>query len=447
MGWNPFKKKATKTNQNTIQSNSIINTNLIQSIGSYSASYIKLSGNNKVQNDDLLIDYFNTLSEVSAPIRKYSDQKKNINLEYFSGNGDRIEDHFTKVVDRFWNTSAELFVIYDLLLGNSYIQGFESGSVETKGTNTLTDLYVLPSEFTNIDLKDITQDFRNVEISKYVVDISGDYKELSFLPEEILHIKQSSTYTYSDNNVYGLSRLVNCEKNIQSIASGYGAKIALYDNGPRVIITGKSQGEFASMSTTEGTEEVQKRVNDTYGRTDGQFQILLTDIPLDVSTISLNVAELKLNENNASDFRRICNSYNQDSKIHGDPEATTYDNMNTALSDFYNSSLKSYYNDRIKKINDFVNKWAPDLIIKADYSNIKEISEHERNNEALLFEKAAKGLITRNEYLEQINEATVNLPEFKQYYVYGNDGKWYPVTQITETNQGTEQDIGQDNGQ
>lgn len=421
----PFSKKETYVKK---RNTNIPSPAFMQTIGNCTPNYIKLTGANKNQNDELLINYFNTISEVSAPIRKYSNQISNITLKYLNQNGDKVEnDPITNVVDKFWNESGELFFIYDLLLGNSYLQGFEQGTVETKGLKTLTELFLLPSEFTYINLKSQTQDFRNIEIKDYIIDVGGDYKELKLKPEEVLHIKTASSFTYSQNNLYGLSKLVPCEKNIQSIASGYGAKIALYNNGPRVIITGKSQGEFAAMAQTENTKDVQKRVNDIYGRTDGQFQIMLTDVPLDVSTISLNVGELKLNENNSSDFRRICNVYNQDSKIHGDPETSTFNNMNTALSDFYNGSLKALVNNRVYIINKFINKWSPDLIIKADYSNIKEIASFERANEQLEFEKAAKGLITRNEYLKEIGKPTVNLPEYNNYYVYANDGKWYPV--------------------
>ncbi len=442
MNWNwlSFKNKkaeAQKTNTESPFNNPI----LWATIGSSQPAYIKLTGTNKIQADLLICDFFNLFSEVSAPIRKYSDQVKNVQLYFQDRNLSTIETDTPtiKAIKKFWANSAELFFIYDLLLGNAYIQGLESGTFETKGLKTLTELILLPSEFTDVKIADAQQDFRSINIKAYNVDLPGNYKEINLTDtEKVLHIKTPSTFSYTQNGIYGLSRLIACEKNIQSIASGYGAKIALYDNGPRVIITGKAQGEFASANQTEDIKDVQKKLNNDYGRTDGQFQMMATDVPLDATIISLNVRELMINENNASDFRRICNAYNQDSKIHGDPESTTYDNMQTALSDFYNSPFKSLVDNRLKKLNDFVNKWDEDLIIKANYSNIKEIAQFEKVNEAMIFEDAAKGLITRNEYLEQTNQATVNSPEFDQYFTYNESTSLWISLEQKEQGNGTQ---------
>jgi len=163
---------------------------------------------------------------------------------------------------------------------------------------------------------------------------------------------------------------------------------------------------------------------------------MVTKVPLDVTMLSLDVAELQLNEMNSADFRRICAALGQDSKIHGDPDSTAYNNMTEAMSDFYNFSFKNKVDGRLTDLNGFVKKWYPGVNAMADYSKIKEIADFERANEEKLFERVKQGLMTRNAYLLQIGEPIINRPDFNDYYVYGNDGKWYKVNE-NETNQQT----------
>lgn len=438
----PFSKKksTTKTNQDAYYTHDInpVDNSLVsfQTFGNSSVSFVPLFGNNKLQNDEILCKYFNDLAEVSAPIKKYSDGVVNVPLYFIDNNGkELINNPLIPVVNTFWQRYRELLVIYDLLLGNSYIQALTSQTFASRGAKTLTELFLLPSEFTWIETPSYKMDFRKPEIKRYVVSVPGNYNQIYIDDlESVLHIKEGSTALGSQNGLYGISRLAPCSKNIRSIASGYGAKVSLYDNGPRAIITGKRQGNnFENINEEEDTEAIQKRVNDIYGRTFGQHQILVTKTPLDVTLLSLNVNDLQLNPMNASDFRRICAQLGQDSKIHGDPDSTAYNNMTEATSDFYNYSFKNKIDGHIDAISNFVKKWDNNFNAKADYSKIPQIADFERANEEKLFERVKQGMMTRNEYLLQIGEPIVNRPDFNDYYVYGNDGKWYQVGETIQT--------------
>lgn len=429
----PFKKKsAEKTNQNALPAQRIINDDVVtfHQFGSSTVNWVRLISENKKQNDFILIDYFNQLPEVSAPILKFAENMPQVKLYFQDDNGNDIKNNEAiPIVNKFWTKYSKLMTVYDKLLGNVYIEAFSQLTFDSIGSKKLTELFLHPTEYTSIKLKDLVQDLRNIDIKNYQVKVNQDYKTIIIERDNMLHIKNDSIF-YNSNGVYGISDLVSCEKNLQAISSGYGARISLYDNGARVIITGKQQAnDFASINEDEQTEDIQRKANDTYGRTFGQYQIMVTKVPLDVTNISLNVGELQLNEMNSADFRRICNVFGQDSKIHGDPEATTYDNMDTAESDFYNGSFKRTALMYAKKLTEFINKWYPNFNILCDFSEIKSISNFEAEKEDKLFDKVAKGLMTRNDYLKEIGRNIVNKPEFNEYYVYGNDGKWYPTGQ------------------
>lgn len=433
----------TKTNQDAISNVPILAPQFVNlaTFGAGSVDWIHVI--DKQQNDKLIIDYFNQLSEVSSPIRKYSDPVRIVKPELFNKNSESLDNpELKRIIDKFWSENSELLVIYHLLLGNAYVQALTMPSLEKNQPNKL-ELILFPSEYTSIELKqDSNIDFRNIEIDKYIVDIDDyKYKKVTANSEDVLHLKNNSPFKDSSNNVYGITRLASAEKNLQAIASGYGCRIALYDNGPRVVLTGKAQeGNFASINKTEDTERIQTRLNDTYGRTDGQFQMMVTKTPLDVTNISLNVEELQLNELNSADFRRICNVYNQDSKIHGDPESTTYDNMNTALTDFYINSFQPFIESIFTGLTGLINKKGyPDVNIKGNYDGIKEIAEFKQKQSDEKFSQVEKGLMTRNEYLESINKPTVNQAEFDLYMTFYN-GQWLNTSSNGQesTNQSSE---------
>lgn len=444
----PFKKKTEKTNVDAFNQQPILSPFQItfNSLGSVSVDWVHVV--NKKQNDILLIDYFNQLSEVSAPIRKYSDASKLVKPYIVLDNGEiDTASKFNDVITRFWSNYSELLTIYKLLLGNVYVQGVSQAIVGNLTEKNLTELILLPSEYTTINLKqDQKIDFRSIEVKSYEVNFQNDskYKVITITdPKKVLHLKTNNLFKDSSNQVYGISRLASAEKNLQAIASGYGARISLYDNGPRVILHGKNADNgFSSVNETEETDEIQKRINDNYGRTDGQYQVFVTKSALDATVISMNVRELQLNELNSADFRRICNVFNQDAKIHGDPQASTYDNMQTALTDFYINSFMPEMEGTFESLTKFLQGFGMKGEIKGDYSGIKEIAEFEKKQNDELFKQVERGLMTRNEYLEFIGESTVDLPEFDEYMTFYN-GQWYKLRQDEQS--GNNQELGGNN--
>ena len=424
----PFKKKTDKTNINDplIHSEPLSQGVIFEQIGQSSVTWLPFLGSDKLQNDALLIHYFNNLAEISSPIRKYADLAKLVKPYSTDKSGKEIENNKAlEIFKTFWSKYSEMCVIYDLLLGNAYVNAMNSLNVESLKKEP-SELFLLPTEYVKI-ISNNEKDIRKVKALRYEL-VLKNLNKLEIEPQNILHLKTNNFLDSSINGLYGISRLVSCVKNIQSIASGYGAKVSLYDNGPRVIITGKGQNEYQSVNTDETTEEITEKINNTYGRTKGQFQIAVTKTPLDVSNISLDVNSLQITQNNASDFRRICTAFNQDSKIFGDPEATTYDNMETAESAFANGAFKSYIEDRFNKFTIFLNQWWPDIMINPNFLNIEKIREFEQENEKKLFERVEKGLMTRNQYNEVIGEPKVNVPEFDEYMTFYN-GQWTNISQ------------------
>ena len=373
------------------------------------------------QDNDLLVQYFNQVAEVAAPILKYVDGAKQIKIT-------TENPELQKIVGKpnYYQTFNEIFatyILYKMLFGESVINALSARTFKN-GIRPVS-LYNITSQFMGIETtqgkNDQNKDFRTNEIVKYL--FKQDFEGTSTLridPNEILHIKESHPNFIDEQYLFGESRLAGCYQAIQSITEGYSAKTNLYSNGPRLIITGKTQGEFAAAAESEDIEIIQKRM-EKYGWSKDKYNNLVTDKALDVFNASLNVAQLQINENNTADFDKICNAYGMDSKIFSYYKGSTFANKEQALKDFYNNAFKSEIDQDVEALNEFFSRWFENPGLTPDYSSISEIVDAQIEENERLFKDVERGLMTRNQYLENTGQELVLLDEYNKYYYFANN--------------------------
>ena len=386
-----------------------------------------------LQANHKLIEKFNTLGEIAAPILKHAESARYVIPELFikqaSGKLKLVNDKHPmySMIEKFWTKYVDLLVIQKLLLGNVYISVLNYGTIETGMIPMPQEFILLPPQNTLIKITKPV-DFRSPEILSYDVIFDEYNLKYEFEPENTLHIKQNNPLYKNNAYLYGISKLVSASKNIRSLESGYGAKVGLYENGPAIIITGKTQGEFASMNmqSEESVNQVQERFNKKYGLQENQYRIMATDIPLDVKTISMDFGQLQLNENNTRDFERICSLFDVDPLVIGASSGSTFSNKESAERNFYNGSFRRNIEDIISNLTTFIQRFDPSLVIKPSYVNISQIIEEQKKWDDQLLSLTEKGLMTRNQYLEETGWASVNIPEFNEFATLIN-GAWSNV--------------------
>jgi phage portal protein BeeE len=424
----PFKRKS--INQTINKSSDLLRTNyILNTFGTNTVVWDKYIQSG--QNDLLLIEKYNSIAEVSAPINKYAVTSKQVIVDTFKMVGKELKpvidsDHIKIAVEKFWSENSDKLMIYKKLLGNVYINRFEYNN-PLSGQKVLFSL--LPSQYTKIIPEQKNNaDIRTNKAKAYLVSIDSNHTDVTIDAKDILHIKELSPNADNFNYLYGYSPLISCGKNITSIEAGYGAKVSLYQNGPRGIVTGKSQGEFAAanIQSNEDVLDVQKRFNSEYGMQTGQFAWLFTDIPLDVQLISYNNSQLQILENNKADVNRICGALNIDPRAVFSDENNTFDNVKQANRGFLVQSFKSEIDNIFIQLSKYISESYPGYVLKANYSNITEIVDALKENNIEILEQCEKGLLTRNEYFERIGERTIDYPEFNEYATFYN-GIWSPV--------------------
>lgn len=372
------------------------------------------------QDNKLLIDYFNNVAEVAAPILKYSEGAKQVIIK---ANIPEVQELIDKPNgnqggDEFFS----LEILQKRLFGNAFENAFTT--VTAGSTPKPKKLFLFTPQHTAIQTS-TEDDFRFREIEQYLFPKTMD-KNIEIEPENMLHLKESNPNFDNNSYLFGLSRYVGCASAIQSLIGGYGAKVNLFENGPRFIITGKGQSEFASVNETEDIEKVQKRFS-LYGWSKNKYNNWITDKPLDVTNASLNVGQLKLTEHNTADFKRLCDAQGIDVKVFS--ENGKFDDKALALSDFYNNAFRSEIDSTVKDKQNFYRQWWPDLELTVDYSNITEIVEAQDKENKRIFEDAKLGLITRNEYLEKTGQEPNQEKTFSELYTLDSQNQWRPINE------------------
>jgi len=421
--WNPFKKKTSIT----IGDNPKYQSGFLLGFGSSRVKYNQIYEAN--QNNNLLILYFNTLAEVAAPPLKYADGASQITLT--TKNKEVLALLNKPNYHQGFNEFFSLLVLYKRLLGESIIDAVPQIKLGVEGKKP-NSLYLWTPQFTSIKLtKD--KDFRDNSIDKYIFDSKEvDKKILSVDPDKILHLKEVNPNFKNNQYLFGESRYAGCYRNIESIIEGYGAKVNLYKNGPRLIITGKAQGDFASMGKSEDIATVQKAMK-KYGAGANKYNNLITDVPLDVTNASLNVAQMQILPNNQHDFDRLCDAQGIDSKVFS--KEAKFEDKKSALKEFYNNAFRSEIDATVNDLQTYLQRWWPELNdLTPDYSQISEIVQANNEESERLLKNAEKGLMTRNEYLEAIGKDARKEPEFNQLYYYTDRNGWVSLTN-TVTNE------------
>lgn len=372
------------------------------------------------QDNKLLIDYFNNVAEVAACPLKYMEGAKQVVVKSSIPEVQELLDKPNNAQggDEF----RALLILQKRLFGNAFVNGSETITVGSSPNPK--QLFLFTPQHTTIKTNS-QDDFRFREIELYLFP-KNENSNIEIEPKEMLHLKESNPNFDNNSYLFGLSRYVSCASAIQSLIGGYGAKVNLFENGPRFIITGKGQGEFASVNETEDIEVVQKRFS-LYGWAKGKFNNWITDKPLDVHNASLNVAQLKLTEHNTADFKRLCDAQGIDVKVFS--ENGKFDDKALALSDFYNNSFRSEIDSTVKDLEKWLRQWWPELELKVDYSNITEIVEAQDKENKRIFEDAKLGLITRNNYLERTGQEISNEPAFNELYTLNSSNEWRSINE------------------
>jgi phage portal protein BeeE len=344
----------------------------------------------KVQNNQVLIDMYNELPEVNAPVNYYIDTMPNIPFDHYR-NDEVIAD--SKVMGSFkkpnqYQTKADyikLWFLNRVVLGSSY-----SNRVKAIGANKV-QLYVLPTKTTLPILKeDNSKDIRTNQILGYTTDFGKGKIRLE--KEEVFSQIESN---FNDDNYYnGWSRLMSVIMSSKTLRANYEARVNFYENRGALGIIAPKNEQYTL--TPDDKKKLNQEYQKTSGITKGKLPFMMNGIPVDYTQLGYNVAELQLNESQERDFKTICNALLIDPALFGVGN-NTYNNKILAETNYWQKVAMPNFNSFLE-LHDEIFELPENEELKADYTNIPSLQTDWEKKVNGSSKQWNDGTITKNEY-------------------------------------------------
>lgn len=242
------------------------------------------------------------------------------------------------------------------------------------------------------------------------------------------------------------SRLIPLRYPISNLIASYEARCTLIQKRGALGILSNTAGKDGLGTIPimqEEKDEVQSQFAANYGLTRGQGQVIITTAALSWQQMSMNTKDLMLHEEHLSDVKDICAAFGYPFPLSSHSDQSTYANMDSADTILYQNSIIPDAEDYIEEqLNEGLKTYENNIIIQMSYEDIPAMQQSEKEkgegrkamNEALEIQWN-NSIITRNQWLEELGEDTVNDPEFDKYK-YQID-KENAERELAQQNQGT----------
>jgi HK97 family phage portal protein len=433
------------------------NQNLSTPFGGFSFGTINADGFNLAsntnesqapQNNWALLEIFNNVAEVSAPIRYIASNAAQIkpDLERLKGKEyapveDKL-DRFAKLLHmpnplQTWpEFYAQLLASYKLY-GNYFVYAQNAATL-----NYPTALWVLPvpavTILVRVDNNRALTGAGEFEVMGYKIQLDSTVEFIT--ASEVLHGRDVGLSYLNNNYMWGVSPLRSNADVINSLIAGRQAKKTIYQSGGFHVLTPASTGGEAAILNPLNPKDAsaaQDRLN-RYGMTDAQHKFMVLSHPMQITRVSHNIGELKIDESNLADFRAICRALGVPSVLMSDTESSTYNNVENARKQYFRGEFQSVNNQIYNDLSEFITSfgaWSA-YRITPNYSGIADIQQDLSEKNEFLWPFVTSGLMTRNEYLIEMGRAAVSDIEFEKFYIFANN-TWTPVTNNVDTNTNT----------
>ena len=250
---------------------------------------------------------------------------------------------------------------YIKLTGNVFIRYVE-------GVGMGQELVVLKSQNVTIN----TDSTGNVISYTYRKPGNRSVTEVTYLVDEILHIKDPNVVNTSHDNVdYGLSPLQAAWIVVRSSSEKFTAEASIFKN--RGIIGILSTSSDAPMSPKE-RKDLQESFDGEMGGADKYNKVKISSSKLNYIQTGMSPSDLKLLEGIVSSLRLLCSVYGMPSVLFNDNERSTFNNFEQAVKIAHNDVYIPLANKVDRELSRFLNtKLGTNEFLSVDLTSIEVI--------------------------------------------------------------------------
>ena len=353
------------------------------------------SWTNYKQNADYLKAYNYNIG-VGAVIDIKNKAKSNVRIKFVDNDTNMIiqkKDYtpemkkLNSLLDKpnpFQNRSEffEQFGIYRDVFGNAFI--YPNASLGYRPTiNNVESLAVIPSQHMDAIVNSkVVSPFsatKKTDIIAHYLFRYGSF-EKEFNVDEIIHRNDVSIDFDPGNLTMGVSKLRNLEKPINNIDIAMESRNVLgKKRGALGVFSSDKKDATGSFPLTSTEKESVQKEFENYGTLEKQWQYIITSQPLKYQKTVMNIDELKLFEEVATDIIHISNKYNVPEILtKAYIQGATFENQEVAWRRLYQDAVIPETESDFEAINNFFETEKLGWKVIGDFSHVPVLQEDEQ---------------------------------------------------------------------
>lgn len=253
-----------------------------------------------------------------------------------------------------------------------------------------------------LKLSDCIFDFGSTQYPSILDLRKVEYHDENIFPSELLIFGNSTVLTNQDYGKqgieYAVSNLINDYEAKHNIISGRGAMGIISP-----ATAGADSMSFGTKINEDEKKELERGFAKKYGLLKDKVQVMISSVPINYNSTSMNVQELGISEDKKENITAICSHLKYPTDLYFN--ATTYENQAVARAGVYNNILIPYAQEDAVVLS----RWLK-YEIEIDYSHVSELQENEktkvdRNSQVINYCSQAvnSGIMTVEEARKEIN--------------------------------------------
>jgi len=310
-----------------------------------------------------------------------------------------------------WNEFKVTWAIFRYITGNAIAYAPRLPAGLNKGKLTNDGLLMMPSQDITIKAKNWRE-----PIGYYTLDMNERYRIDAV---DVWHERFAPTLRYQDGkNFMGMSPVKVAANIINSQNKGYEISAKTYSNMfPPGILYKKGESD----ETTEAQEsKFRERWITKYSGPNNINVPVFTRGEVGFVKVGYdNLKDLQVIEMSEHGLRIFCNLLQVPSELFGDTKASTYDNKTLAEKAIYRHRIIPDQVSFNEGFTEILQAYGPFKMI-ADYSDIECLQEDKEKKVNWISKAYNDGVITGDQYLEEMDMEPTGLPEMQVRYINAN---------------------------
>jgi hypothetical protein len=372
---------------------------------------------------------YSTVTQVNGLINFVALKASEIPIKHvrYQANGKRRwlgETEVQMMVDKI---DVEKAIIQHLTQGNLFFQ-----KVLTPGFEYPTRLIIQPSHKFYV-IPEKAQDQYGTPSN--MIDVFDNpvtaYRKLiengtlkNYQLSEIIHIKDSQSNLSGIDFYYGQSRLFAATRSITVLASMYDTiNTILGAKGALGFISRISRSNEMNIGQYEDSIiEAERRINEDFGTTGGRRSIMVTSQDLKFNRMNAPMSDYLPVELTAQEFSQLCNQLGGIPDILFNAKSNaSYNNMREAKAALYENVITPLLKKIFWEISAGLGLTAKREWLEPDFDTVESLQKNRKEEAESIQAQVTyletllnRGLISRNDFLEEIGKSRVADPSFDE---------------------------------